>query len=254
MVLYIQLLLSNRKEELTHRGLQAWGAWVNPRVELLDWFWGVLNFASGPRPHAFQHQQPFLSLDAETQAEAALYFRDPERNLDQILRIYNTTMAEKPKLRLRIEQMLAAEAIPAENEDVRRSRLTSRVLLQFYYGMMIFLASKLNRAMQRLHLVCDPGPLSNVMHELCDDAIWISASSANLRPFGSFVAPKALVVAWACLPEADDYRRKELEEWMVYFQSPLEGADYLKEAKWTRKRLDIVSAGPNQHLDPLTCT
>ena len=226
---------------------QVWEAWINPRVELSGWFWRLLHLGGGPRPHAYQQQQPFLSLDVETHAEAAIYLRDPQRYLHQLQRIYQTTMAEKPKMCLLVDRMLAAELLPPETDHERKTRLTNRVSFQFGYATMILLASKLSRAMQPL--VHDP-TLTEDMHQICDDAIQISASCANLRPLTSYHALKVLSVVWACLPDADDYRRAELEEWMVYFQSAFEGADYIKEAGWMRKRLDLVSGALNRNLEP----
>lgn len=135
---------------------------------------------------------PFLALTClmshRTHTQAALYLREPQRYLDRLQRIYQTAMAERPTIRLMVEQMAAVETLPAENEDVRETRQNARLTFQLGNRLIIFVRSGLNRAIRRFD--GDPA-LSDDMHEMCDEVIYMSRSCNSFRPFGSFFVPQS---------------------------------------------------------------
>jgi hypothetical protein len=222
---------------------------VNPRLDIQDWLWAIIDIstAAGPRPHRYRDQRtrlPFASLDVDTQARTALWLRDPMPNMAQLRRVHAIGCADRVQMRALVAQMRAAEMAAGStttDREVLKTCLTHRVTAQIGLGMMIFLGSGLNRAMQRFPDLNPDLDLAEDMHAMVDDAIQIAGLCADLRPFGSMFVPKILKVVWACLPDDDRYRRVEVEAWLRFFESDFEGADYVEAARGLRERLDVVS-------------
>jgi len=226
----------------------SWEAWVNPRLNVEEWLWALIDVAlAGPRPHKYcnQHQHlPFTTLDVGVQARTALLLRDPARNMVELRRINDVSCAERAQMRVFVAQMIAAEmgleGMTTSEEELRKAR-TRRVSFQVGMGLMIFFGSGVNRALQRFSHSDPDLDLAVDMHIMVDDAIEMAGLCTDLRPFGSMFVPKVLKVVWAGLPDDDGYRRVELETWLRFFECDFEGADYVDAARGVRERLDVVS-------------
>lgn len=215
---------------------------MDPSLDLGPWFWQILSTCSATLPVKHYKGTWIRSLEVSTMAEAATYLKAPARHIAQLWWIYDLIQGEKP--RVRQLNILAAAAANAPTGAEQAAKLHISCLLAF--AALLGLEAIINHVLRHLAASDGNGVEERLVTEarVClDDVIQLAGQGNHLRPFGSSFLPDMLNAVWGATMDVVEDETGTMESILRDYDKDLEGADYIAEAKYVQRRLQMLVAG-----------
>ncbi|KAG4272996.1 hypothetical protein FPRO04_10076 [Fusarium proliferatum] len=206
-------------------------SFTNPNIQLGPWFWQALSvLGDATRPLKSGNGTSFASLNIGTMGEMSCFIRDPDRYLYQIQCTYALIQTEHPRL------IRAAEEAVAKAKASGSTFLQRRMGMRFHTAIAVVLsmAAILNRILRSY----DGDPVLIVdAKRYVDDSIALGRAASYNRPIAASAVASPLALSLAAL---EDYRREEVEELLVEYQTDFPGLNYFSDVKMIRRGFDDI--------------
>ncbi|KAG9508237.1 hypothetical protein J7337_001801 [Fusarium musae] len=206
-------------------------SFTNPNIQLGPWFWQALSALSdAARPLKSGDGTSFASLNIGTMGEISCFIRDPDRYLYQIQCTYALIQTEHPRL------VKAAEEAVAKAKVSGSTSLQRRMGIRFHAAIaaMLTMATILNRILRSYD--GDPILLADAKRYV-DESIALGRAASYNRPIAASAVASPLALSLAAL---DDYRREEVKDLLVEYQSDFPGLDYFSDVKMVRRGFEDI--------------
>ncbi|KAG5801303.1 hypothetical protein H9Q71_014115 [Fusarium xylarioides] len=203
----------------------------NPNIQLGPWFWQALSvLGDAARPLKSGDGSSFASLNIGTMGEMSCFIRDPDRYLYQIQCTYALIQTEHPRL------IKAAEEAVAKAKASGSTFLQRRMGIRFHTAIAatLTMATILNRILRSYD--GDPVLLADAKRYV-DESIVLGRAASYNRPIAASAVASPLALSLAAM---DDYRREEVEELLVEYQTDFPGLNYFSDVKMIRKGFEGI--------------
>lgn len=214
----------------THRR-QVLESFTNPNIQLGPWFWQALSvLGDAARPLKSGDGTSSASLNIGTMGEMSCFIRDPDRYLYQIQCTYALIQTEHPRL------IRAAEEAVAKAKASRSTFLERRMGIRFHTAIaaVLTMAAILNRILRSYD--GDPVLVADAKRYV-DESIVLGRAASYNRPIAASAVASPLALSLAAL---GDYRREEVKELLVEYQTDFPGLNYFSDVKMVRRGFDDI--------------
>ncbi|KAF5628915.1 hypothetical protein F52700_8008 [Fusarium sp. NRRL 52700] len=220
-------------------------SFTNHNIQLGPWFWQTLSvLGDAARPLKSGGGTSFASLNIGTMGEMSCFIRDPDRYLYQIQCTYTLIQTEHPIL------VEAAEKAVAKAKASGSTFLQRRMGMRFHTAtaVMLAMAAILNRILRSYN--ADPVLVADAKRYV-DESIVLGRAASYNRPIAASAVASPLALSLAAL---GDYRREEVEELLMEYQTDFPGLDYFSDVEMIRKSFEGIDKNNQRKMRLLLST